>query len=168
MTGISLSHRISSYQGDFPPIESCIPHKRTMLLLDRINAFHPERNHCMVSSRIRESAPYWDKSNNCFVLHWLVEMMAQSVAVNYFLQVGNSQDKPKNGFLISISKFSVVNPDKRIHHGDLMIFHSTLTNEFFPFGEFYCETASEDNELLASATMKFLIDSEEIMPLREF
>ena len=139
-----------------PRLEETLLHKPPMLLLEELVSFDPERKECVVSAALSRSAPYWDQRHGRPRTHWFAELIAQCVAVNYFLQVRASGAPPRRGFLVAIDQFSVNSAYLEPPPGDVLV-TSVMEAEVYPFGVF-SGTVLRQSGAMAQATMKFLTD----------
>ena len=141
---------------EFPPLIETVPHRPPMLLLDDIVSFEPQIKECVVSASINRAAPFWDKNQGKMRIHWLMELIAQCVAVNYYLQIMTAGGAPSRGYLVAIDSFQLENGNVEPSLGDVLV-TSVMEAEVYPFGVF-SGTVSRQGKLWAQATMKFLTD----------
>jgi predicted hotdog family 3-hydroxylacyl-ACP dehydratase len=144
MTNAEMNMRNS-----LPPIEELLPHRGTMLLLDRLIEFEND-------STIAEYAPRgdaWYADVDGRMPSWIgIELMAQTVAAHVCLVKRSAGLMPKHGVLLgtrrynsSLSSFST---DKTLRIQVTMIF-----SDISGLGAYNCSISS-DTEELATATLK--------------
>ena len=89
---------------DFPPIEALIPHRGSVVLLDRILSHDADATEVRVSIARQE----WLKDEDGSVAAWLtVEYMAQCVAAHEGLLALDEGRPPPAGFLVGVSGLRV-------------------------------------------------------------
>ncbi|MEI7614070.1 MAG: hotdog family protein [Betaproteobacteria bacterium] len=87
---------------EFPPIEELIPHRGSMLLLDRVVEFDGEK--AVAEYRPLRDAWYADANGN--MPAWIgIELMAQTVAVHVTLSKKRDGILPKMGVLLGTRSF---------------------------------------------------------------
>lgn len=90
-----------------PPIEDLIPHRGTMLLLDRVTAFSPEM--AVAEYMPRRQAWYVDVNGN--MPAWIgIELMAQAIAAHVALMKRRDGLPAKMGVLLGTRSFRSVPP----------------------------------------------------------
>lgn len=92
---------------DLPPIEEILPHRNTMLLLDRVLSFDRETANAEYAPR--SDAWYADANGN--MPAWIgIELMAQTVAAHVGLlkRIGGAPAKP--GALLGTRKYTSTQP----------------------------------------------------------
>ncbi len=137
-------------------IENCLPHKGSMLFLDRFLGHAPSQKKCQVEVIIQKEKRYLNKDGS-FKTHWLIEIMAQAVAGHFHL-IKASGGKPKLGFLIGIQNYCLL---ERIHLvlGDRLVVTSELVAEVFPLGQYEIEVLYQQRAI-AKAEMSFVSDEQ--------
>lgn len=81
----------------FPPIEELLPHRGTMLLLDRV--FSGNENSIVAGTTVPEAAWYLDEEGG--MPAWIgIELMAQAIAAHAALQGRLKGEPPKRGVLL--------------------------------------------------------------------
>lgn len=133
----------------FPPIEELLPHRGTMLLLDRVVAF--AGGHVMAECSPRRDAWYADTRGN--MPAWIgIELMAQAIAAHSSLG-RRSEGKPAvPGVLLGTRRFTAVR--SAFTAGEMLRITAVRTlRDESGFAAYDCTIASGDVEL-ASATLK--------------
>lgn len=93
---------MNSLPDRFPPIETLIPHRGTMLLLDRVVDFAGDV--AVAEYTPRRSAWYADPCGN--MPAWIgIELMAQAVAVHVALTKSGQGASPKMGALLGARRY---------------------------------------------------------------
>lgn len=88
--------------GDLPPIEALIPHRGTMLLLDRVLAFSEET--ALAEYTPQSAAWYADDNGN--MPAWIgIELMAQTIAAHVALLKRQQGMPPKMGALLGTRSY---------------------------------------------------------------
>jgi predicted hotdog family 3-hydroxylacyl-ACP dehydratase len=91
----------------FPAIEEILPHRGTMLLIDRVLAFRGES--VSVEYVPRADAWYADAAGN--MPAWIgIELMAQAVAAHVGLRKQREGAPPKQGALLGARRYSATQP----------------------------------------------------------
>jgi predicted hotdog family 3-hydroxylacyl-ACP dehydratase len=139
-------------------VTSCIPHQRTMMLLDSLVAYDRQNREIIAKITVNEHRPYWDGPRSRLRPHWYAEIMAQTVAANYYFHTNQQDTPPKQGFLTIITSASIKPAARTVKPGDTLHITARFETEMLPFGSFYCEVKNISHELVACANMKFLID----------
>lgn len=132
-----------------PPIENLLPHRGTMLLLDRMLAFDAET--ATAEYAPRRDAWYADASGD--MPAWIgIELMAQTIAAHVGLQKRSAGCPPKQGALLGTRRYSATQPafvaGQPLHIRTKMIYRDASG-----LGAYDCSITSGGEEL-ASATLK--------------
>jgi predicted hotdog family 3-hydroxylacyl-ACP dehydratase len=91
----------------FPPIEDILPHRGSMLMLDRVLSF--ERNGASAEYVPRSDAWYADTEGN--MPAWIgIELMAQTIAAHVGLLKRSEGDQPKLGALLGTRRYISMRP----------------------------------------------------------
>src|SRR5262245_58586395 len=89
-----------------PPIEEVLPHRGSMLLVDRVLAWDGQR--VSVSSLPRADAWYADAQG---MPSWIgIELMAQAMAAHVGLMARSRQEPPKQGLLLGTRAYRATLP----------------------------------------------------------
>jgi predicted hotdog family 3-hydroxylacyl-ACP dehydratase len=95
---------------DLEEISSLIPHKGRMLLLSRVNEYNQEERSLCAEYHITENCLFFDPSIGG-VPAWVgFEFMAQAISVLSGLRGRARGEKPKIGFIMSISSMTIEIP----------------------------------------------------------
>jgi predicted hotdog family 3-hydroxylacyl-ACP dehydratase len=133
----------------FPPIEELLPHRGTMLLLDRVLE-------CSAHSASAEYAPRsdaWYADANGDMPSWIgIELMAQTVAVHAGLIKRREGVAPKQGALLGTRRYASIRPAFAASRA-LRIEATLIYSDGSGFCAYECGIAA-DGEDLASATLK--------------
>lgn len=133
----------------FPPIDQVLPHRGTMLLIERIGAFSADA--VRVHARVDPQAWYADAEGR--MPAWIgIELMAQAIAVHVGMSAAERGEPVRHGVLLgtrlyrcTVAGFSA--------EGELVIHaHQTLFDSS-GLGAYECRIAQGD-QTLASATLK--------------
>lgn len=90
-------------------IESHIPHRKAMCLLDQVAAWNTERITCTASSHRSGSNPL--RADNMLSSACGIEYAAQAMAIHGALLAGLHNDRaPKTGYLISVREVELLVP----------------------------------------------------------
>ena len=134
---------------NLPPVEDILPHRGTMLLLDRVLAFDNEKASAEYTPR--REAWYADAGGN--MPAWIgIELMAQTVAAHAGLLKRADGAPPKQGALVGTRRYSSTQPafaaGETLHIQTKMIYRDASG-----LGAYECSIAA-GGEKIASATLK--------------
>jgi predicted hotdog family 3-hydroxylacyl-ACP dehydratase len=141
-------------QAAFPCITEIIPHRDNMLLVDEMTSVRPQGG--TVRTTLRNHRPYLDQGR--FDSFWMIEIMAQSVAAVYAYHKRLLGQSPAMGFVIGIDDYAWFG-DHDLMSGQIIDCDVVLEYDMHPFGQYRIE-ATTNGGTLATATMKFMIDTE--------
>ena len=132
-----------------PSIEEILPHRGSMLLLDRVLAFDAETATAEFSPRC--DAWYAEPSGD--MPAWIgIELMAQTVAAHAGLIKGHEGEPPKHGALLGTRRYSSAQPSfpsgKRLCIQTKMIYRDASG-----LGGYDCNI-SIDGKIIATAMLK--------------
>ncbi len=116
-------------------IRDCIPHTRSMRLIDLIGPFDNPGRHISVDLIVDPTRFYWDNSKNRFKPAWLIELISQASAALYFNLCHAKGEPASIGYLVGVKHFEF-DSSPSIVPGDRLRIHSRLTVDFEPFGVF--------------------------------
>ncbi len=132
-----------------PPIEDLLPHRGTMLLLDRVLAYDADTASAEYAPR--SDAWYADADGN--MPAWIgIELMAQTVAAHVGLLKRSAGAPPKQGALLGTQRYSAQRPAFAAG-APLRIRTRSIYRDASGLGAYECSIASGDEEV-ASATLK--------------
>lgn len=126
--------------------EKCLPHRKPMCLIDSILEVSEKSVHCQ--TLITKNNIFYDPAI-CGIYAWIgIELMAQAAGIFAYFQ--NPSQKPSIGFLISVRKFTCVQPHFKLN--DLLTV--IADNEYLQdsMGVFQCGIML-NNKLVASAKL---------------
>lgn len=134
----------------FPEITSVIPHRRTMVLLNRILASSPDMLRAEVV--IDQDNIFFDVATNS-VGAWLgIEFMAQAIAAHEGAQALQRSEQVKVGFLLGSRRYE--SHCARFFAGTVLQVEAHLVLEHENgLGAFDCKITDANQQLLASATV---------------
>ncbi len=139
-------------------VRALVPHSKNMVLIDKVKSYDEDKKSITMQATLRPHRPYWTEKGE-FQSHWLVEIMAQSVAAYHSIQKGAKKAKADIGYLISIDSFE--NHKKlNLKAFDNLTIETKMEIDMRPIGIFLC-TVHFKNEHLASARMKFLTETDQ-------
>ena len=133
----------------FPPIEELLPHRGTMLLLDRV--FSENEKSIVAGTTVPEAAWYLDEQGG--MPAWIgIELMAQAIAAHAALRGRLNGKPPKRGVLLGCRAYRARTP--RAPAGALLkvVANLTLFDES-GLGAYDCSIESNSEEF-AAATLK--------------
>jgi len=132
-----------------PPIEALLPHRGTMLLLDRLLEFGIDST--VAEYTPREDAWYADHEGK--MPGWIgIELMAQTVAAHIGLLKLRSGSAPKQGVLLGTRRFN--SSVAGFNSDDVLRIHATMIYaDISGLGAYECRITSGAEEL-AKATLK--------------
>lgn len=134
---------------DLPPIKDILPHRATMLLLDRMTGFSKECGSAEYSPRSTEW--YADAQGN--MPAWIgIELMAQTIAAHVGLQKRGEGAPPKQGALLGTRSYRSTVPAFKAGE-TLRIQTRVIYRDDSGLGAYDCSIARND-EALATATLK--------------
>lgn len=132
-------------------VRSHLLHKSKMCFLNDEVVIYPSSKTAIAKCRIQENGVYLNQEN-LVEEYWLVEFMAQTVAVLY----RSSRKKNEMGYLLSIDHLTYFsNPE--IRAGNNITLQAKLTVDMFPFGVYEASTYFNDQHI-CHAKMKFVTD----------
>jgi predicted hotdog family 3-hydroxylacyl-ACP dehydratase len=134
--------------GHLPPIEDLLPHRGTMLLLDRAISFDAESACC--EYKPRPEAWYADKEGN--MPAWIgIELMAQTIAAHVGLLKHSKGLPHKQGVLLGTRRYSASHP--AFMANSLLHIHARIILcNTGGLGAYECHIEAE-NEHVATATL---------------
>ena len=133
----------------FPPIEDILPHRGTMLLLDRLIEF--EANLAIAEYVPRADAWYVDGNGN--MPAWIgIELMAQTIAVHVGLEKRMKGLPPKHGALLGTRRYVASQPS--FVAGEALRIHTRMIYRDASGFSAYDGRISVDRETVATATLK--------------
>jgi predicted hotdog family 3-hydroxylacyl-ACP dehydratase len=134
---------------DLPPIKEILPHRDTMLLLDRILDFTNESASAEYSPRSNEW--YADAQGN--MPAWIgIELMAQTIAAHVGLLKRSEGAPPKQGALLGTRSYRSTVP--AFGAGEALRIDVTVSyRDSSGLGAYDC-SITRGNDVLASATLK--------------
>ncbi len=105
-------------KNELPPLEYTLPHSGKMLLIQERLEWEPGRGVC--SCVLKNDAHYMSKDG--FKAHWLIEIIAQAIAVTAGTEVVLEGVANPNsfGFLVAVDQFSVQDTFK-LKEGSILI-----------------------------------------------
>lgn len=132
-----------------PAIESLLPHRGTMLLIDAITAWDAES----ASGETTPRADAWYAEADGSMPSWIgVELMAQTLAAHVGLVARSQGRSPKEGVLLGTRAYRATQP--RFPAGETLTIHAHLNyRDDSGLGAYDC-TISAGGVQLASATIK--------------
>lgn len=140
-----------------PNLSECVPHSGPMLFLDRYISWDHVRSVCECEGNVRPERRC-TKNDGFLNESWFPEIMAQGVAAHYYLS-GRQTDRPKPGFLVSISSY-IVHFYPKMKTGDVFRVVSSLSACVHPMGSFFVRLHTK-GDCIAEADMSFLISEKE-------
>lgn len=133
----------------FPPIAELLPHRDTMLLLDRVVASDGES--LTAALRVPPGAWYSDEKGN--MPAWIgIELMAQAIAAHVALEALSQSKLPKQGVLLGTKAYRSDAPSFPAG-AELLIAVHLLFRDESGLGAYDASIALEGKEL-AAATIK--------------
>jgi predicted hotdog family 3-hydroxylacyl-ACP dehydratase len=134
---------------DLPPIKEILPHRDTMLLLDRMLGFTKESACAEYSPRSSEW--YADAQGN--MPAWVgIELMAQTIAAHVGLLKRSEGAPPKQGALLGTRSYRAAAP--AFVSGQALRIDAAMTyRDSSGLGAYDC-SIKRGNDVLASATLK--------------
>jgi predicted hotdog family 3-hydroxylacyl-ACP dehydratase len=132
-----------------PPIEELVPHRGTMLLLDRVVA----TDEMSIEAERTVPAQAWYLDEGGAMPAWVgIELMAQAIAAHASLRSRALGEPPKRGLLLGTKAFRAAVP--RVAPGEhLRVVARVLFRDDGGFAAYDCAIRSQAGEL-ASATLK--------------
>lgn len=88
-----------------PPVEEVVPHRPPMLMLDRIVAYDPAREHVVCAASVGAESPFVSEGRASGVA--LLEVMAQAAAVVAGMSDRAGGEAPKQGFVIAVRELAL-------------------------------------------------------------
>lgn len=132
-----------------PAIEELLPHRDTMLLLDRVTGFKDATTTAEYTPR--RSAWYADARGH--MPAWIgIELMAQTVAAHVGLTKRLVGEPPKMGALLGTRSYRSAVPHFKVNE-TLLICATMVYRDASGLGAYDCAIAGQDTEL-ATATLK--------------
>jgi predicted hotdog family 3-hydroxylacyl-ACP dehydratase len=132
-----------------PPIEEILPHRGTMLLLDRVLDLDAET----ITAEYTPCKDVWYADASGHMPAWIgIELMAQTIAAHVGLIKRSAGCPPKQGALLGTRRYSATQPafvaGQPLRIGAKMIYRDTSG-----LGAYDCSITSGGEEV-ASATLK--------------
>ncbi|WP_321963146.1 hotdog family protein [Paraburkholderia sp. J7] len=144
-----MNPALSSTMDVFPPIETIIPHRGTMLLLDSVAACSDESLTALASVR----ADAWYADAQGAMPAWIgIELMAQAIAAHVGLLSMREGKPARPGVLLGTRRYEAAQA-AFASDAPLSVTVSELLRSEEGHGAYGC-TIKQDNELLAEATVK--------------
>jgi predicted hotdog family 3-hydroxylacyl-ACP dehydratase len=132
-----------------PPIDEILPHRGTMLLLDRM--IESKTDSAIAEYAPRPDAWYADSQGDTPA--WIgIEMMAQTVAAHVGMSKRQAGLPPKQGVLLGTRRYTS-SVSRFIANKPLRIYVNMVYSDASGLGAYECHIRSDDDEL-ASATLK--------------
>ena len=134
---------------NFPPIEALLPHRGTMLLLDRVIAFEGDTT----QSEYVPRPDAWYANAQGHMPAWIgIELMAQTVAAHVGLLKHDDGKAPKQGALLGTRRYKA--RQAVFTAGQVLCIKSTMVyRDASGLGAYDCSIWAQDQEI-ASATLK--------------
>ena len=132
---------------------SYLPHKKEMCFINAPVSINQQRNKAWTTCKIENNSVYL-RDDSCLDNYWLVEFMAQTVAVLY--KINSDNEEKEFGFLLSIDKLNFISNPKILLGSEIKV-KVHLEFNLFPFG-LYNTFIYYNNSLICEAKMKFVID----------
>ena len=98
---------MNTQSNSFPPIESVIPHRTPMILIDRIVAREEE---ALTSETTFDGDHLFANANSQIPSYVGIELMAQTIAAYAGMQAYDKQEPAKIGLLLGTRKYSCDRP----------------------------------------------------------
>ncbi len=134
----------------FPPIEELLPHRGTMLLLDRVVDFSGEA--LVAEYSPRSSAWYADGADN--MPGWIgIELMAQAVAAHVALKKRLAGQSPKMGALLGTRSYAMSSPGSFPAGQCLRVHVEESFRDESGLAAYECRI-DDEGEALATSTLK--------------
>lgn len=132
-----------------PPIEDILPHRGTMLLLDRVLAFDAES----ASTEYTPRRDTWYADANGDMPAWIgIELMAQTSAAQIGLQQHSAGAPPRQGVLLGTRHYAAKRPT--FAAGEALLIRAVLVfRDESGLGAYDCSILAGGEEV-ASATLK--------------
>lgn len=146
------------FSNTYNNIKDHLVHKREMKFLDGSCEVDASRNHAMIKTLVAQNQNYLDAHGFVYDF-WLVEFMAQSVAVLF--DIKSEAEKCEVGYLVCIDKVSFLSKNK-VSVGDELIIKVKMDYDVYPFGV-YRTSLELNNKVICEAKMKFMIDKEGVV-----
>jgi len=136
-------------QMTLPPIADLLPHRGTMLLLDRVLAFDAES----ASAECTPRRDAWYADTNGDMPAWIgIELMAQTVAAQIGLHKRSAGEPPKHGVLLGTRRYAATRP--AFAAGEALLIRAVLAyRDASGLGAYDCSILAGGAEI-ASATLK--------------
>lgn len=132
-----------------PPIEDLLPHRGSMLLLDRISHFDADT----ACGEYRPRADAWYANHEGNMPAWIgLELMAQAIAAHVALLRRHHGPPPRQGVLLGTRRYASSAQDFKAN-SILRIHVRMILCDTSGLGAYDCHIESE-NEELATATLK--------------
>ena len=132
-------------------MESVVPHRAPMLLIDGVESFDAERKHVTVSARIRPDSPFFDGEG---VPAWVaIEYMAQAAATLAGLgdSIEDPGGKPRPGLLLG-TRCLTLSAD-RFAVGATYRISAFCTFDDSTAAAFQCEMTDDAGRVVASVSL---------------
>ncbi|MCC7005163.1 MAG: beta-hydroxyacyl-ACP dehydratase [Ottowia sp.] len=133
-----------------PPIEDLLPHRGTMLLLERVLAFTPTETRTETTPN--PLAWYADTQGN--MPAWIgIELMAQTIAAHVGLQKRRLNHPPKQGVLLGTRHYHCTPPS--FAGGQTLYIHAALIyQDESGLAAYQCHITQQDKVPIAHAALK--------------
>ncbi len=134
---------------EFPPIEQLLPHRGTMLLLDRVLACDAEA----VTAERTVSPGAWYSDDSGAMPAWIgIELMAQAVVAHVSLRARLAGRPPKKGVLLGTRSLTSTRP--AFAAGEVLAITAHLVfRDDSGLGAYDCDIAA-GGSVVAAATLK--------------
>lgn len=134
---------------EFPPITELLPHRGSLLLLERVLAADADS----LSAETRVPASGWMLDSEGAMPAWLgIELMAQAIAAHASLMARKKNAAPKKGVLLGSRAFKSALP--RFAPGSVLrIFVKLIFRDESGLGAYDCGISTRDGDVV-SATLK--------------
>jgi predicted hotdog family 3-hydroxylacyl-ACP dehydratase len=138
---------------EFPSVEELLPHKKPMVLIDRIESFSQEEKRLKSSFVVGEDNIFYDENINGVSNLVAIEYMAQTSAALAELAERNkvSDAKPRPGMLLGTRKLNLLL--EKFEKGKRYIVSATDVFDDGTTASFECEIVNDDGDVLATASL---------------
>ncbi|MBS0545694.1 MAG: hotdog family protein [Proteobacteria bacterium] len=132
-----------------PPVEALLPHRGTMLLIDRVLAFAGDT----ASAECTPRPDAWYADGAGAMPAWIgIELMAQTVAAHVGLRKRSEGVPPKQGALLGTRRYTSTEPAFAAGHA-LRIDSTMIYRDVSGLGAYDCRITCDGVEV-ATATLK--------------
>ena len=138
----------------FPSIETLIPHRHAMLLVDEL--LSPDGNSAVVKSVVRTEMAAVD--NGKVASYWGIEIIAQSIAAFFGYGWISAGRDVSFGYIVAVDDFTVCSDVDPVL-GDVLHCHIRLDYEAFPMGVYVGHIQIQD-KVWATAKLKCFLSEQ--------